>query len=691
MPPARDSRQNIESSEERKRLMEVGEIPAVADPARRAFCRSDLLEFLRVYFPETTGLTEFSDEQKAAILRIQIAMTQGGGRVLNLFPRGFGKTTISENAVLWALMYGHRRFIPIIGADEHAAKDNIESLKTELMTNDLIQGDFPEVCTPVMHLENKAQRARSQTYDGSPTYITWGQDTVVFPSIKRDGKWSVSSGSIVTARGLTGRIRGMAHKRPDGTKQRPDFVVIDDPQTDVSAMSPSQCTKRLNLIRKGVLRLGGHNEQISAVMNATVIQEDDAVDQLADHQKHPEWEGLRIPMLQRFADEHEKFWLDEYAELRRNYNPEDPHDRRRAIADSNAYYRKHRARAEAGARATWAECYDHANEQSAIQHAYNILIDDGEDVFASECQNQPLRINQGTDFLTAGEMNRDRVGSWQKLPPDVCTVTFHIDVQKRLLYWCAVGVTPDFRIYPIYGTYPEQRRPNFEYRTVKRSIQQAHRGMSEERQIQTAVQTLVSDLMGRKWERQDGVQLPTDGGLVDGGYQTQAVRDGITASTHSGRVFPLFGRGVKASDNPMLQRAKSRGELRSTDAAIPWIIKRDATTRGARNVFDDTNALKTFIHRRIATDAGRAGSVELPKGDHRRFCEHVCSSEYATEVTGPHGTVHEWRQLPGSPDNHWFDTICGAVVAASIAGKVSFSSAAAPQQTSRKRKAVTYL
>ena len=184
MPPARDSRQNIESSEERKRLMEVGEIPAVADPARRAFCASDLLEFLRVYFPETTGLTEFSDEQKAAILRIQIAMTQGGGRVLNLFPRGFGKTTISENAVLWALLYGHRRFIPIIGADEHAAKDNIESLKTELMTNDRIQGDFPEVCAPVMHLENKAQRARSQTYEGNPTYITWGQDTVVFPSIK---------------------------------------------------------------------------------------------------------------------------------------------------------------------------------------------------------------------------------------------------------------------------------------------------------------------------------------------------------------------------------------------------------------------------------------------------------------------------------------------------------------------------
>ncbi len=134
--------------------------------------------------------------------------------------------------------------------------------------------------------------------------------------------------------------------------------------------------------------------------------------------------------------------------------------------------------------------------------------------------------------------------------------------------------------------------------------------MSGGRQVQAAVQTLVSDGRGRKGEREGGVQLPTDGGLVDGGYQTQAVRDGIAESTPSGRGLPVLCRGVKASDTPMLQRARARGELRSTDAAILWIIKRDASVRGARNVFNDTNALKTFIHRRIATDAGRAGSVE---------------------------------------------------------------------------------
>ena len=688
-----DTRQ---SEYERRAAMvraEVGEIPPPVNPERRQYCRTDLLEFLRQYFPETTGLSNFSDDQKGAILRMQIAILQGGSRVLNLFPRGFGKTTISENAALWAVLYGHRKFIPIIGADEHAAKDNIESIKTELMTNDLLHEDFPEVCRCVAHLENKAQRARSQTYQGEPTYIVWGQDTLVLPSIKdAAGNWTPSSGAIILARGLTGRIRGMAHKRPDGVKQRPDFVIIDDPQTDVSAMSPAQCTKRLDLIRKGVLRLGGHNEQIAAIMNATVIIEDDAVDQLADHQKHPEWEGLRIPMLKRFSDNHETFWLTEYAELRRNYNPEDPHDRRRAIEASNQLYLANRERADAGAVATWPECYSRG-EHSAIQHAYNILIDDGEDVFASECQNQPLRQNYGTGFLAAGEINRDRVGTWNRFPSDVVSVGFHIDVQKRLLYWTAVGVSADFRIYPIYGTYPQQKNNSFEYRAVKLSIQQVHKGMSEERSIQAALEVLLQDLTGRQWERQDGVKLPFDVGLIDGGYQVGAVRAAIKANPHSGRLFTMFGRGVKAGDVPMMQRSKAQGEIRSVDAAIPWTMKPDPSAKGFRNVFDDTNAVKTFLHRRLATDSGRGGSVELPKGDHRRYCEHLASSEYATETSGPHGTVLEWKQMPGQPDNHWFDTTCGAIVAVSIGGKVHYSriSGGTQRQQETTRRKVSYL
>jgi hypothetical protein len=685
-----DSRQAEEQALDRQRAAEVGTLPPVANPERREFCRLDLLGFLTVYFPETTGLKEFSSEQKGAILRMQIAILEGGSRVLNLFPRGFAKTTISENAALWAILYGHRKFIPIIGADENAARDNIESIKTELMTNDVLLDDFPESVAAVRHLENKSQRCRSQTHSGRLTHIQWGQDTVVLPSIKIGDEWTACSGCIVTARGLTGRIRGMAHKRPDGTKQRPDFVIIDDPQTDMSAMSPAQCTKRLSLIRKGVLRLGGHQAALAAVMNATVIMEDDAVDQLADHVKHPEWEGLRIPMLKSDATAHDTLWLEEYAEIRRTYDPEDPHDRKRAIADSNKFYAKNRTAMDKGAEATWNECYGD-DESSAIQHAYNIRIDDGEDVFASECQNQPIRMGDNSEFLTASEVNRDRVGTWVDFPAEVTAIGFHIDVMKRALYWTVIGVTDDFRLFPVYGTYPEQRQKSFDYRTIRKSIQQTHRGLSEERAVQKAIEMLLGDLCNRSWKRQDGVELGFDIGLVDGGYQIGSVKTAILNSGFARRVFPLFGRGVKAGDVPMLQRQKKKNELRSTDGAIPWTLAADKSVKGIRTAFNDTNATKTFLHRRLATDAGRGGSFELPKGDHRRYCEHLSSSEYSTETSGPHGTCTEWRMMPGQPDNHWLDTTCGAIIAASISGKVAFNKAVQPQAKTKRQRKVSYL
>ena len=47
------------------------------------------------------------------------------------------------------------------------------------------------------------------------------------------------SAAIIKVAGITGRIRGMKYKRPDGQTVRPTLVVLDDPQTDESARSPS--------------------------------------------------------------------------------------------------------------------------------------------------------------------------------------------------------------------------------------------------------------------------------------------------------------------------------------------------------------------------------------------------------------------------------------------------------------------
>ncbi len=60
--------------------------------------------------------------------------------------RGSGKSSIAEVACIWAVLYGHRNFVCLIGSDEGHACDMLDSIKTELDSNELLLADFPEVC-----------------------------------------------------------------------------------------------------------------------------------------------------------------------------------------------------------------------------------------------------------------------------------------------------------------------------------------------------------------------------------------------------------------------------------------------------------------------------------------------------------------------------------------------------------------
>ena len=75
-------------------------------------------------------------------------------------------------------------------------------------------------------------------------------------------------------------------------------------------------------------------------------------------------------------------------------------DKERAKRDSTEFYREHQAEMDSGCDVSWKSCFDSSNEISAIQHAYNELIDYGQDVFDSECQQSPSdRIHIGKRLL----------------------------------------------------------------------------------------------------------------------------------------------------------------------------------------------------------------------------------------------------------------------------------------------------
>ena len=649
----------LERSRERtRRGSDIGELPAIKDPARRERCRTSLKAFLVEYFPFSTGLSPFSADHERVIGRIQDCVF-GGGRFCNAVYRGFAKSTISENACLWAVLYGHRKFGAVFAAESTLATKAIGSMKTELSDNDLLYEDFPEVCHAIRALEGKPQRCASQTYQGERTHVQWTQDTVVFPTIPG----SLASGAIITSRGLTGSILGLRHKAPDGRQLRPDFTIVDDPQTRESARSPVQCQARLEILLKSVMKLSGHTTSMACVVNATVIAPDDMVDQLLDPGRHPSWQGERIPMVRKFADRHEDLWMDKYRELRTTFAKDVVGDQKRAHMEANAFYEANREAMDAGCEVSWSSCFDPEREMSAIQHAYNALIDDGQDVFASEFQQQPLKNEADSSGITTAEVRSKSINvpRWT-VPSGLDTLTAFVDVQKEILYWAVVAWGHQFRGHVVaYGTYPDQGRPYFTLRDAKKTLSLVH-GANVEAAIHAGLEALAGDLLEREFAREtDDAVLRVNQLCIDANWaQSQGViRDFARRSKWGPRVLPTHGRFVGASGQTISDKAPDRGERIGAN----W---RTSTIGRQRHILFDTNAWKTFVAARLKLPVGDPQGFTIHAGQHDMLAEQL-ASEVPVRVESKQRIVDEWRLIPGR-DNHLLDCVVGAAVAASFSG-----------------------
>ena len=245
---------------------DIGELPEVIDPELKEECKKDFKRFCEAYFPDSFSLAWSTDHLKV-INRIETAVLEGGLFALAM-PRGSGKSTLTECAALWAMLYGHREFVVLIGATEAAALEMLESIKTELEINEHLAVDFPEVCFPIAALGGIANRCGGQLYKGERTRITWTSNELVLPTIKE----SAASGIIMRVAGITGRVRGMKFKRADGRSVRPSLVIIDDPQTSESAGSLEQTRKRVRVLAGDILGLAGPGQKISGIMPCTIIR-----------------------------------------------------------------------------------------------------------------------------------------------------------------------------------------------------------------------------------------------------------------------------------------------------------------------------------------------------------------------------------------------------------------------------------
>ncbi len=653
-----------ERAAERNRVLseagrDIGELPAVADAERKAKAERDFRFFCEAYFPRTFHLAWSPDHLKV-IARIEQAVLHGGLFALAM-PRGSGKTCIAESACLWAVLYGHREFVCLIGASEVHAVEMLDSIKMELDGNDLLEADFPEVCHPIRCLDGIANRCSGQLYKGERTHIGWTANEIVLPTIPG----SKASGAIIKVAGITGRIRGMKYKRADGQTVRPSLVILDDPQTDESARSLSQCATRERILAGAVLGLAGPGKKISGIMPCTVIRPGDMADVILDREKHPEWNGERTRMVYSFP-KNEKLWA-KYAEVRagslRIHGD---------MREATAFYEANRAALDEGAIVAWPERHNH-DEASAIQHAMNLKLQD-EAAFFAEYQNEPLPEKGVEDegLLTpdqiAGKLNGMKRG---EAPIGANHLTMFIDVQGKLLFWLVAAWEDDFTGYVIdYGAYPDQKRRYFTLRDAQRTLQMAAKGAGLEGAIYAGLEAVTNNLLVREWRRDDGAHLKVERCLIDAnwGTSTDVVYQFCRQSAHAAVLLPSHGRFVGAASMPFVEYKRKRGDR----VGFNWRIPNVQGRRAIRHVLFDSNFWKSFIHARLAVPMGDRGCLSLFGRDveaHRLLAEHL-TSEYRVKTEGRGRVVDEWRLRPEASDNHWLDCLVGCAVAASIQGAI---------------------
>ncbi len=635
---------------------DIGELPEVVNPERKKRCRTNFRLFCEEYFPETFSL-EWSPDHLKAIHKIETAVLKGGLFALAM-PRGSGKSSLTEVAAIWAMLYGHREFIMLIGATESAALELLDSLMTEFEINEHLAADFPEVCFPIQQLDGIANRCAGQLYHGERTRITWTSNEIVLPTIKG----SAASGIVVRVAGITGRIRGMKYKRPDGRSVRPSLVVIDDPQTSESAGSLEQTRKRIRVLAGDILGLAGPGQKISGIMPCTIIRPGDMADIILNRQTHPDWNGERTKMVYEFP-KNMKLW-EKYAEIRAEALREEGNFRR-----ATEFYEAHRAEMDEGAKVSWEARYNH-DEISALQHAMNLKFQD-EIAFAAEYQNDPLPEDTGGEEILSIDAICAKINGLphNKVPLACDRITLFIDVQKALLFYVVTAWAGNFTGSVIdYGSWPDQHRREFSLADANPTIQSEFPRAGLEGGLYAALTALTDDLLGREWEREDGAVLKIERALIDAnwGQSTDLVYEFCRESRFAGVVLPSHGRYVGASSKPMTEYRKQPGDR----LGFNWMMPSVAKKRAVRHVIYDSNFWKSFVHARLAVAIGDKGSLTLYgriPGVHQLLAEHL-TAEYRVKTSGRGRTVDEWKLKPEHHDNHWLDCLAGCAVCGSMLG-----------------------
>lgn len=631
------------------------EIPAVVNMPRRLEALADPVTFLRTYFANRYEL-DFGPHHRFIIDTV-VSRARNGGRQAVAAPRGCGKSELVKGLLVYLMLAELIRFPLAVAATSSLAKRLFRDFRSKFATNQLLYDDFPEVCHPVRCLEGAPQRAARQHINGKLTNIVWtSSDYVRFADVPG----SPFGGVKMAYFGLDAAFRGV---NIDG--DRPDFVLIDDPETQESANSDDQIAGREETLDKDIAGLAGQQSSMAIVTLTTVQNAKCLSFRLTDRKIKPAHNGVRFGMVRQWPQRMD-LW-EEYIVLRRaNQEGGDEHAR-----GAVQFYLDNRADMDAGVEMlvnyfVEVEIDGVQLVHSAIQQAFNKIADTSLGAYKSEYQNDPDPDEQpDTVGLTAGKVASRISGLLQgDRHPETELVTVGLDIGKYYSHWAkvawhgnAIGHVIDYGVMETPGMMTADNK-------------------------QAVIAALLPALL--QWRIDIAADGLPDFCLIDSGDYTDAIYEFVRQV--GGTPFAAS----KGWDNNRLHMPKQR-----TADKIPFqecYASHQPTERiWLYNV--NTEHWKQWVHERFATatldenQIPNAGTLSLyaAPGDRRRhlsFSQHIVAEERRDVFEQGKGIKRKWTVV--NKNNHYLDATALACAAAGCLGVRVVPRIALPAQQQMK-------
>jgi hypothetical protein len=624
---------------------EIGPLATVREPARRQRCKTDLLDFALTYFAETFYIS-LAPYQVAMFERFQ-SVILSGGREAHAVRRGGLKSTCARVAAIWAAVYGHRRFIVLVGATDDKGTEHRDNFFALMASSQMLADDFPEIGPLVLKWKQPKRQFR---LDGRllTLHPKDSRGFIVFPDIPGTDcdQIRVAPYSLMAT-----DVSGVAYTNDRGVTVRPDLVVFDDVQTPQSAQSPLQTDEREELITKTFMGLAGLGKEMASIMVCTVRQHQDLTERFMDRKRHPDWHGKIWKSVLRMPDRSD-LW-DRYAALLGTGDT--PKDGKRA---AQAFYSANRDEMDAGGKVAW-EHDKLPDELSALQSLLTVRSLDPE-FFRREIQQEGGAPADSSGMKLDSQQIITRISRVPRgvVPSQANYLTAFIDSSDQVLWWMVCGWQKDFSgIIIDYGTWPDQGRPAFYKSDLAAKISQQLPNASWEEAFTHAHNELEAHLL----KQFPGLDII----LKDwaDGQQKPRIESQIMASANRNRIRPSKGFAPKPGRKPVHLWGDQHKDRQNGQY---WVEKRSETPT---HVQYDTNIWKSHAARRLQTTIGAPSAVLLPGTEdraNRLLVEHL-TSENPKQISydGAAGVV--WEAIPGR-DNDWWDCYVGCCVGASIVG-----------------------